>query len=171
LPGILRLVLKEHPDAKLVLIGSDAFDIATGSTSTWKLIENELGDAKHSVSYPGKIPYQQVQEYIKKAHVCVFPTFAETLGMVTIESMALQKSVVNSNIGWANELIEDGVSGFLVHPTEHQLYAKRIGEILSSAVLAKTVGKAAREKVEADFDITKIVNLNIGFYMDVINNF
>ena len=27
--------------------------------------------------------------HIKDAHVCVFPSFAETLGMVTIESMAL----------------------------------------------------------------------------------
>jgi glycosyltransferase involved in cell wall biosynthesis len=30
-----------------------------------------------------------------------FPSYAETLGMVTIESMALQKPVVNTNIGWA----------------------------------------------------------------------
>jgi glycosyltransferase involved in cell wall biosynthesis len=171
LPDIFRLVLKNHPNAKLVLIGGDAYDIATDRASTWELVESKLGDAMDNASYLGKIPYQQVQEYIKKAHVCVFPTFAETLGMVTIESMALQKPVVNSNIGWANELIDDGVNGFLVHPADHRLYAERISEILRSEELPKTLGKAARKKVEADFDIKKIVNLNIDFYTDVINNF
>jgi glycosyltransferase involved in cell wall biosynthesis len=42
---------------------------------------------------------------MKQAQVCIFPSFAETLGMVTIESMALQKPVVNTSIGWAPELI------------------------------------------------------------------
>jgi glycosyltransferase involved in cell wall biosynthesis len=34
-----------------------------------------------------------------------FPSYAETLGMVTIESMALQKPVVNTNIDGAKELM------------------------------------------------------------------
>jgi glycosyltransferase involved in cell wall biosynthesis len=56
---------------------------------------------------------------MKQAQVCIFPSFAETLGMVTIESMALQKPVVNTSIGWAPELIIDG-SGFL-HPQNHSI--------------------------------------------------
>ena len=81
-----------------------------------KFQDNDL----RSVTYLGKIPYHEVQQYIKKAHVCVFPSFAETLGMVTIEAMAMQKPVVNTKIGWAKELIVDGESGFLVYPKNHQ---------------------------------------------------
>jgi glycosyltransferase involved in cell wall biosynthesis len=44
----------------------------------------------------------------------VFPSFAETL-MIPLNQWQ-QKPVVNSDIGWANELIIDGESGFLVHP-------------------------------------------------------
>jgi hypothetical protein len=44
-----------------------------------------------------------VQEYLK-AQLYVFPTFAETLGMVTIESMAMKKPVVNSSLGWAKRI-------------------------------------------------------------------
>ncbi len=168
LPKILQKVRLQHPEAQLVLIGGDSADIQTGSSSTWQLLEQEFNAADlKKVSYLGKIPYQKVQEYIKKAHLCVFPSFAETLGMVTIESMALQKPVVNTAIGWAQELIIDGESGFLVHPNDHAVYANRIIALLKDANLCFTVGENARKRVEAVFDIEKMAQQNIVFYQSI----
>lgn len=165
LPNIFHLVKKNCPDARLVLIGGDSYDIETGSKSTWELVRKLFQNGEeNSVSYLGKVPYQQVKEHIKKAHVCIFPTFAETLGMVTIESMALQKPVINSDIGWSQELIEDGVSGYLIHPENHGLYAQRIQELFQNDDVAVSIGNAARARVEANFDIEKIVLQNIDFY-------
>ncbi|WP_395051098.1 glycosyltransferase family 4 protein [Flavobacterium sp.] len=170
LPEIFNLVLQLHPEARLVLIGSDSSDIATECQSTWQLLEQGFKEEDFKrVSYLGKIPYQDVQDYIKKANVCVFPTFAETLGMVTIESMAMQKAVVNSNIGWAKELIVEGESGFLVHPKNHLEYAAKINSILENNQLAKKIGENARKQVESLFDIEKIANENIEFYKSIIN--
>ena len=144
LPAIFKLVLNEFPEAKLVIIGGDSPDIKTQSDSTWNLMKRQFSESDlERVDYLGKIPYQKVQDYIKQANVCVFPTFAETLGMVTIESMALQKPVVNSNIGWANELIVDGESGFLVHPENHNLFADTIVQLLSDEDLAIKIGQNA----------------------------
>lgn len=170
LPTIFNLVRQQHPEARLVLIGSDSVDIAAQSPSTWQLLQVKFQeDDSQQLSYIGKIPYNEVQEYIKKANVCVFPTFAETLGMVTIESMALQKPVVNSNIGWANELMIDGQSGFLVHPENHREYANKINAILADNKLAKQLGKNARKRVELLFDIQKIAIENIRFYKSLID--
>ena len=169
LPSIFKLVLEKYPKARLVLIGGDTSDVVTESQSTWQLVEEQFSNEDNKrVSYLGKIPYQEVQEYIKKAHVCVFPTFAETLGMVTIESMALQKPVVNSNIGWAKELIIDGESGFLVHPKNHKLFAKTIVDLMNDSELCNEIGRKARERVEMVFDIEKIVQQNIIFYQSII---
>lgn len=169
LPAILNLVRKEHSEARLVLIGGDSYDIATQSESTWQLLQKEfMVEDQEKVTYLGKIPYQEVQRYIKKAHVCVFPTFAETLGMVTIESMAMQKPVVNSSIGWSKELIIDGESGFLVQPKNHVEYAAKICSILENNQLANQLGCNARKRVESVFDIEKIVNENIHFYKEII---
>jgi glycosyltransferase involved in cell wall biosynthesis len=170
LPTIFNLVRQQHPEARLILIGGDSADIATQSPSTWQLLQQEFKDQDlKKVTYLGKIPYNEVQQYIKKANVCVFPTFAETLGMVTIESMALQKPVVNSNIGWANELMIDGESGFLVHPDNHSEYANRINAILADNQLTKQLGKNARKRVELLFDIQKIAIENIRFYKSLID--
>ncbi|MWB94523.1 glycosyltransferase [Flavobacterium sp. GA093] len=170
LPYIFNKIRKEYPEAKLILIGSDAPDIKTGIGSTWQLMQNLFQkEDLENVKYLGKIPYTEVQNYIKNANVCVFPTFAETLGMVTIESMAMQKGVVNSNIGWSQELIIDGQSGFLVHPTNHDLYAEKIVAFLKNNSLSKQVGKDARARVESKFDINNLVNDNIAFFEKIIN--
>lgn len=169
LPAIFNLVRQKHPGASLVLIGSDSFDITTQSQSTWELMQKEFKDNDfEKVSYLGKIPYQAVLEHLKKAHVCVFPTFAETLGMVTIESMAMQKTVVNSNIGWAKEMIVDGESGYLVHPKDHQLFANRINSVFENTDLMIQIGNHARERVDAKFDIEKIATENIAFYKSLL---
>jgi len=84
--------------------------------------------------------------------------------------MAMQKAVVNSNIGWAPELIDDGVNGYLVHPESHDLYAQRILELLGDNALCQTIGSAARRKTEQKFDIQQLVRDNIAFYRQVIKD-
>jgi glycosyltransferase involved in cell wall biosynthesis len=170
LPEIFKKVRKKLPEAKLILIGGDSFDIKTNTTSTWELLQDQFStDDLKNVEYRGKIPYEEVCNYIKRANVCIFPTFAETLGMVVIESMAMQKAVVNSNIGWAKELIIDSESGFLVHPENHELYASKIIQLLKNESLCLQIGKNARSRVESIFDINTLVKENIEFYQKIIN--
>ncbi|NNC44891.1 MAG: glycosyltransferase family 4 protein, partial [Winogradskyella sp.] len=83
LAEIFNAVHARQPDAKLVLIGSDSADLKTGNSSTFELVKDVLTQsAKASTSYLGKLPYNEVVQHIKDAHVCTFPSFAETLGMV-----------------------------------------------------------------------------------------
>ncbi|MBP0904534.1 glycosyltransferase family 4 protein [Mariniflexile gromovii] len=169
LAEIFNKVVETNPEAQLILIGNDAFDIQTGSASTYKLVESLFSNkAKKKVSYLGKVPYSEVKNHIKNAHVCVFPSFAETLGMVTIESMALQKPVINTSIGWAQELIDDSVNGYLVHPSDIDLYAQRILTLLNDENLCAKIGKAARKKVETTFDIEMLADQNLAYYKSVL---
>lgn len=170
LPEIFNLVRKEYPEAQLVMIGADAPDIYSQSASTWDLVRQQFkNEDQNNVHYLGKIPYQEVQKYIQKAHVCVFPSYAETLGMVTLESMAMQKPVVNTSIGWAQELMVDGESGFLVHPQDHELFASRILSLLTNNQLCLTMGQKARNHVTQVFDSNTIALQNITFYKNILN--
>ena len=171
LAEIFNKVVEENPNATLTLIGGDSKDIKTGHHSTFDLIKSIFTkEVLKQVNYLGKIPYSDVQKHIKMSHVCTFPSFAETLGMVTIESMALQKPVVNTSIGWAQELIDNGENGFLVHPTDTDLYAKRILELFNDDALSQNIGKNARKQVEAKFDITKNAEINLEYYKTIIAN-
>lgn len=171
LAEIFNTIIETNPSAKLILIGRDAEDIKTGNISTCALIEKTLSDkAKTQTKYLGSIAYSLVKEHIKNAHVCVFPSYAETLGMVTIESMALQKPVVNTSIGWAQELIDDTINGFLVHPSQRDLFANRIMALLDDEALCLKIGKSARLKVEKLFDINKNADINLEYYQSVLDS-
>ncbi|WP_417557621.1 glycosyltransferase family 4 protein [Mesoflavibacter zeaxanthinifaciens] len=171
LAEVFNRLIDKDPNAQLLLIGGDSGDIKTGSSSTYALMQSLFSEkAKAKVNYLGKIPYSEVQTHIKNAHVCTFPSFAETLGMVTIESMALQKPVVNTSIGWAQELIVNGVNGYLVHPTDIDGYVTAILKLFNDQKLCLQIGKAARVKTERTFDIETLVQQNIDYYTSVINS-
>jgi glycosyltransferase involved in cell wall biosynthesis len=99
----------------------------------------------------------------------VFPSFAETFGMVTLESMAMQKPVVNSSIGWAQELIDDGEHGYLIHPTETQAYVNSIIKLFNDKSLCAKIGAAARQKAERYFNSDDIAVKTIAFYQSIIS--
>lgn len=162
---------KSYPKSTLTLIGSDSADVSTGSNSTWELVKQTFSStALLNVTYMGKVSYNQTQDLIKKAHICVFPSLAETLGMVTIESMALKKAVVNTNIGWAQDLIEHGHDGYMHHPDDKESYIESITKLFESKDTLLNVAINARKTVESKFDIKKIASKNLAFYKSVIEN-
>ncbi|MCF8272812.1 MAG: glycosyltransferase family 4 protein [Flavobacteriaceae bacterium] len=169
LPEIFNLVYKENTNVSLMLVGKDSADKKTGSSSTWQLMQ-PLFDASaiKKVSYIGAVDYSKIQELINKATICVFPTFAEALPVSWLEAMAMEKAIVASNIGWANEVIDDGNDGFLVHPTQHKQYAERILELLENPEKQKLFGTAAREKVKANFSHDLVAKQSVEFYKTLL---
>ena len=171
LPLIFNEVAQKNPNAQLILIGRDVPDVVSGNASTWALMQELFTqEALKKVTYLGSVPYQEIKAHIKAASLCVFPTFAEALPVSWIEAMALQKTIVASNIGWANEVIADGVEGFLVHPTHHQQYAERILELLENPKWQADFGLAARKKVLEKFSIQIVAQQSLSFYNKVIQS-
>lgn len=169
LPFIFNEVIQKNPEAKLVLVGKDVPDIASGNSSTWQMMQSLFSnEAFQKVNYLGSVPYQEIKKQIELAAVCVFPSFAEALPVSWIEAMALQKAVVASDIGWATEIIEDGVDGFLVNPKDHKQYAERILELLESKELQESFGIAARKKVVLRFRTPIVTQQSISFYENII---
>jgi glycosyltransferase involved in cell wall biosynthesis len=170
LPLIFNEVIQKNPEAKLVLVGKDVPDIISGNVSTWQMMQKLFSvKAMANVTYLGSVDYNTIKTDIQMAGICVFPSFAEALPVSWLEAMAMKKGIVASNIGWGKEVVEDGKSGFLVHPKEHQLFADKINLLLENDDLAKQMGESARQRIEAIFDIDKIVDENIQFYKKTIN--
>jgi len=170
LPLIFNDVIKNNPESKLILVGKDVPDIVSGNSSTWKMMQELFSaEAIKNVQYLGSVPYGAIKEKIQQATVCVFPSFAEAFPVSWLEAMAMEKSIVASNIGWALEMIDDGQSGFLVDPKDHSLFAKKINVLLEDETLCLKMEKQARKKVEYFFDIKVLAKQNIEFYQSVIS--
>ncbi|TXE05849.1 glycosyltransferase family 4 protein [Gelidibacter salicanalis] len=169
LAEIFNKVVKKVPECTLLLVGKDAIDVFE-KVSTLSLFMSLLSDeAKKRVRHLEEVPYAEVQEYIASSQVVVLPSFAEAFPMTWLETLAMGKALISSNIGWANELMIDGVTGYSVDPKEHELYAEKISELLKNSNLCESFGKAGRQHVINNFSTTIIVQQNIEFYKSMIN--
>ena len=169
LPFIFNELVALNPTVQLVIVGKDVPDIISGAASTWEMMQELFTpEALLRVNYVGAVPYTTIQQHINAATVCVFPSFAEALPVSWIEAMALRKPIVASNIGWASDVIDDDINGFLVYPKEHSLYAAKINSILENAALQQKLGLAAREKAIAKFSIAVVAKQSMDFYKTVI---
>lgn len=170
IPHYFNKINQLIPDAQLILIGKDMKDNLTGNISTFSMIEpifSNLGRLK--VKFLGSVPYQEIKKHIEYSTVCIFPSYAEALPVSWLEAMALEKAIVASNIGWADEIIMNNENGFLVDPQNHDLFADTIISLLENELLCSEIGKEARSRVVDKFDISKVVIENVEFYKDIIS--
>lgn len=164
-----NLIIDKSSIANLLLVGKDAIDVFT-KRSTIQLFYDLLSPkARASVTHLQEVPYDEIKSHIHKANVVVLPSFAEAFPMTWLETLALEKPLVSSNIGWANELMVNNSTGFSVDPKNHEEFALKIIELLESPKLCEAFGKAGRLRVVENFSAQKITNQNIEFYKSVIN--
>jgi starch synthase len=169
LPHAFNIIHEKNPNAQLVLVGKDASDIISGNSSTWQMMQHLFTpSALEKVTYFGPVAYSEVKKQIEKATVCVFPTYAEALPVSWLEAMAMEKAIVASNIGWGNEIVENGISGFLAHPSNHQEYADRILQLLADSSLRENMEQNAKLRISSHFEINLIANQNLAFYQKIV---
>ncbi|BDG72345.1 glycosyltransferase family 4 protein [Roseomonas fluvialis] len=106
----------------------------------WHALVARLGVAEHVV-FAGDVP--EVQRLYAAADAMLHPTRWDACSLATIEGMAAALPVVSSTANGAADLIEDGVSGHLLHrATDHEALAAIILALRDGA-LRRRIGQAA----------------------------
>lgn len=168
LPHILNTVTSQFPEMTFRVAGNDTLDNQTQKSTKSLMLEQMSDTLKGNTTWLGALPYSAIKAEIAKAHCIVLPSFAEAFPMTWLESMAMEKAMVTSNIGWANELMLDENTGYTVHPKDHELFAGRILKLLNDADLRERLGKSARQRVKKLFSSQVITKQNIDFYSRII---
>ena len=105
------------------------------------------------VEFTGSVGHDEVQTHLAGAGAFCLPSFAEGVPVVLMEAMASQLPVVTTRIAGIQELVEDGVSGFVVAPGRADLLADAIAELVKNPEQAQAMGRAGRARVSAEFDV------------------
>jgi glycosyltransferase involved in cell wall biosynthesis len=95
------------------------------------------------------------------------PSLLEGFGRVIIESFAMCKPVLVSNIRAIAEIVDDGIDGFLISPTDVEMWAEKIIFLLSDKEECKAMGTNGRKKVEERFNISLISDKVEQLYRDI----
>jgi starch synthase len=136
------------------------------------------------------LPREELIPLISQASVFVCPSIYEPLGIVNLEAMACGTAVVASDVGGIPEVVEDGVTGTLVHygvgdpdpesETEaiideaeaiaqfEQGLADAINFLAANPEVAQTMGKAGRKHVVDNFSWNRIATQTADLYKSVL---
>src|SRR5205823_3749011 len=157
-------VVDRFPRARLTVVGKDGRHTATGRSLTSVLSEMLPGPAAPSVTFTGAVPHPEVQEWLRRAAVAVYPTFVEALPLTWLEAMATATPIIGSCLGPGEELVEHGRSGLLCDPRDTEALARHVGECLGDPGLRARMGAAGRRRVEERFSTEVILPQNEAFY-------
>src|SRR5262249_12325673 len=120
--------------ARLRAIGIPARALMIGDGETREAIEERarsLGVASQIVITGLK---QDVRPYVAACDVMVLCSLAETFSLSAIESMALSRPVVHSEVGGAAEMIAPGRTGFLFPPGDTEALVGKLAILADRTV-------------------------------------
>ena len=101
------------------------------------------------ISFVGEVTGNQKAEQLYSSDIFVFPgTQQEGLPLVVLEAMCAGMPVVASNVGCLQEVIEEGVTGFLVPPGDVASLADRLQRLADDRALYRQLGAAGRRRYE-----------------------
>ena len=139
----------EYDDLAVVVAGDDSGDGAHhnrgGERSRLERHAARIGLGDH-VRFVGAIPHEHLAVYYAMADVCVVPSLTESFGLVALEAQALGTPVVAASVGGLREVVEDGVTGFLVDGHDPEDYARAIADVLGDPIRKSEMGEEARRR-------------------------
>ncbi len=160
------------PDIQVVLCAG-APDTPELAAETAAAVERLRAGRENVFWVQQMLPTEQIRQILAAAAVFVCPSVYEPLGIVNLEAMACATAVVASDVGGIPEVVDDGVTGRLVHydalaAEEYERgLAEAVNAVAGDPALAARYGEAGRARAIADFDWTRIAARTIEVYEHV----
>ncbi|HEX6287609.1 MAG TPA: glycosyltransferase family 4 protein [Herpetosiphonaceae bacterium] len=142
-----RLVLDRRPDVRFMIVGQGRLD------QPLKEQAQRLGIAER-VTFTGL--RHDIPAILAQTDIFTLPSLWEGLPLTGIEAMASARPVVLTDVGGNRELVESGVHGMIVPPGDVHALADALLELLNDEPRRLAMGRAARQRVRHEFDITTI---------------
>jgi glycosyltransferase involved in cell wall biosynthesis len=142
-----RRLVDEHPDLRLVLVGSGPLEGELQKQAA------ELGLAAH-VLFTGM--RNDVFDLLAAFDVFTLSSRFEGLPIALLEAMATGVPPVATRVGGIPEVVTDGVDGSLVEPGDPAALATAIGKLLADDEARAAMGRRAVERATA-FDLSTAV--------------
>jgi glycosyltransferase involved in cell wall biosynthesis len=105
------------------------------------------------VKYLGKVYGDKKQEVFACADIFAFPTYYsnECFPLVILEAMRAGLPVISTMEGGIPDIVDEGVTGFLVQQKNVEMLAEKLEILIKSSVLRQQMGRSGRKKYENEF--------------------
>ena len=144
MPGLLKTV----SDLNLVAVGEGS------DLPRLQSLARESGVSEH-IHFLPFIAHDQLPNAYDHCAIFAMPSRGEGFGLVFVEAMARGKPVIGGAHGGTPEVIDDGVTGYLVRYGDVAQLLERLTCLLSDNSLRESMGARALAKVGRDFTFAR----------------
>ncbi|RJR38643.1 MAG: glycosyltransferase [Deltaproteobacteria bacterium] len=142
------LVLRDHPEAELWLVGDGP-------------LEQTLRESVKQTLPPGRVRFlpgrPDVRPLLEEAALLVLSSRQEAFPNVILEAMAMGLPVAATEVGGIPEMVFHGETGWLAPPGNPPALAAAMSQLLGDPETRLAFGRAARQRVERHFSLATMV--------------
>lgn len=140
----MPLVLKEQPEAKLVIVGKGPL-----GRQLMELVKKT--GLEKSVSMMGEVSHDELPRYLTRAGLFVRASLSEGFGTAFLEAMGCGLAVVGTAVGGITDYLKDGQTGLLCKPNDYKDLAEKIITVLKDNDLRNKLAEAGLKMVRESY--------------------
>lgn len=145
LAQVYKSLQETRPDLNLIIAGKGPY---------LEELQDLLSEYSR-VKFVGQLERKELAQAYSLSDFLVFPSTTDTFGMVVLESQACGLPALVSNVGGPQEIIRDGLTGFVLPAYHAKAWEAKILELINMAEFNTTrylqMRQYAREHVEKNF--------------------
>ncbi len=148
-------------DCEVVFAGSGESDFPEYGAE----IRRALGSNSVRHRIIDSLSMEEMSSAIQAADFCIIPSLMEATSLSALEAMSAGLPVIGTNVGGLPEIIEDGVSGYLVHPKDPEAIAASVAALCTlTSAERSALGRVSSAKVSAVYSWAAISLKTMGVY-------
>lgn len=150
-------VVRAHPQARGVIFGE-------GESAERERLERlvaELGIGE-SIIWAGYV--EHAMDALLALDVLAQTSRIEALPQTLMEAMVMRRPVVTTAVGGCPELVQHGETGLVVPSGDQDALARAITRLLDDPALARTMGEAGADRIDAEYSMDRWADRTIRLY-------
>jgi glycosyltransferase involved in cell wall biosynthesis len=159
---VFNSIANLFPEASFHVMGNN-------NNNHWGTVATTILTSKalKRTSYYGSIPNEAIYDYLKKAHVVLFPSFGENFSIALLEVMAIGKVPIVSDISSFKEIVVHKHNGFVALTNAD--YVFYISNIFNNDIQIELISNSAIQTVQDHFDANRIIQENSTYYKSLLS--
>lgn len=160
----IHKIKSSNNNLKLVIVGRGELVSELSGIAQQLNLEREI-------VFATSVGDREIACYYAMCDVFVLPSISgpESFGIVLLEAMASGKPVIASDLPGVNEIVKNGITGYLVEPKNIEQLSQRILKIIKNDELRKKFGENSRRVAISEYNWENIVEKFEELYNDAIS--
>ena len=166
LPDVAARLASGSPRLRFLLAGDSEsnLDYRTNSQLFWRMADDR--GVRDSFRYAGLVP--DGRAILAAADVCLTLSEREGISNTVMEAMALGLPVIATAVGGTPEVVDEGITGYLVGAGDTAAVAEILGRLLTDPGGCLRMGEWGRRRIGENFSVERMVRAYADLYRELI---